>query len=373
MEDVVTGMGPAPRARVDPAFWRGRRVLLTGHTGFKGGWLAIWLARLGAEVTGFALSPNTSPSLFEAADVERLVARSILADIRDAAGLAALVRETRPEVVLHLAAQPLVRRSYREPLATLATNFMGTAHVLDAIRGLPDVTVAVMVTTDKVYANREWVHPYREIDPLGGHDPYSASKAASEIVIDSYRRAFLSAQGVAVASARAGNVIGGGDWSEDRLLPDAVRAWQCGAMLDIRRPDAVRPWQHVLEPLSGYLVLAQHLWRDATAADAYNFGPSADEAATVRDVITRAQSVWPGGGKVAWGDGTAGPHEASILALDPSKVRAVLGVRGRWSTGEAVDRSIRWYARQAAGESALALCHADVADYEACSAYGAQS
>jgi CDP-glucose 4,6-dehydratase len=360
------GGGPAPHGRVDVGFWRDRRVLLTGHTGFKGGWLAVWLARLGAEVTGVALPPDTSPSFFEAAGVGRLVARSVLADVRDASTLAAVVREAQPEVLLHLAAQPLVRRSYRKPLETFATNVMGTAHVLDALRDCADVRVAVMVTTDKVYANREWVHPYRESDPLGGHDPYSASKAASEIVIDSYRRAFLSEQGVAVASARAGNVIGGGDWSEDRLLPDAVRAWQRGEALDVRRPDAVRPWQHVLEPLAGYLVLAQHLWRDANAADAYNFGPSAEDAATVRDVIVRAQIAWPDGGQVAWGDGTGGPHEAGLLALDPSKARALLGVCGRWRTGEAVDRSIRWYARQAAGESALALCHADIDAYEAC-------
>lgn len=366
------GVGPTRSGRVDPGFWRGRRVLLTGHTGFKGGWLAIWLARLGAEVTCLALPAETCPSLFEAAGVKRLVARSLLADIRDASTLAAVVREAQPEVVLHLAAQPLVRRSYREPLETFSMNVMGTAHVLDALRGVQDVRVAVMVTTDKVYANREWAHPYRESDPLGGHDPYSASKAAGEIIIDSYRRAFLSSQGVAVASARAGNVIGGGDWSEDRLLPDAVRAWQRGAVLDIRRPDAVRPWQHVLEPLAGYLALAQHLWRDANAADAYNFGPAADEAATVRDVIIRAESAWPGGGRVAWGDGAAGPHEAGLLSLDPSKARAVLGVLGRWKTGEAVDHTVDWYVRQAGGESALALCHADIEAYEARSADGTQ-
>jgi len=365
-------ISPMPTRYVDAAFWRGRRVLLTGHTGFKGGWLAIWLARLGAVVTGVAMPPDTTPSLFKEASVDRLLARSVFLDIRDALALAGVVRETKPEVVLHLAAQPLVRRSYREPLATYATNMMGTAHLLDALRELASVKVAVMVTTDKVYANREWVHPYRESDPLGGHDPYSASKAASEIVIDCYRSAFLSAQGVAVASARAGNVIGGGDWAEDRLLPDAVRAWQRGTVLDVRRPDAVRPWQHVLEPLAGYLMLAQHLWRDATAADAYNFGPSADEAATVRRVITRAQTAWPSNAEVAWGDGTAGPHEAGLLALDASKARAVLGVRGLWSTGEAIDRAVDWYVRQVGGESALALCHADIEAYEARSADGTQ-
>ncbi len=234
------------------AFWHGKRVLVTGHTGFKGGWLVLWLRQLGATVCGTALPPATNPNLFELARVAEGI-DSHFCDIRDSEHLAALVRACRPDIVLHLAAQPLVRASYRDPLGTFSSNIMGTAHVLDALRGLDSVRVALMVTTDKVYRNLEQPYPYREDDALGGHDPYSASKAASEIVIASYRDAFLREQGVAVASARAGNVIGGGDWSEDRLIPDAVRAWQADEILEIRRPQAIRPWQHVLEPLHGYL------------------------------------------------------------------------------------------------------------------------
>ncbi len=256
----------------DASFWRGRRVLLTGHSGFKGSWLTLWLHRLGAVVTGVSLPPETAPNIFTDADIGALC-DSHFCDIRAAAPLAELVRAARPEVVLHLAAQPLVRASYREPRETFATNVMGTVNVLDALRGLDGVRVAVMVTTDKVYRSQEAPRPYREDDALGGHDPYSASKAASEMAIASYRDAFLSAQGVAVASARAGNVIGGGDWSEDRIIPDAVRAWQAGQTLEVRRPQAIRPWQHVLEPLAGYLTLAQALWQRPALADSYNFGP----------------------------------------------------------------------------------------------------
>ncbi len=352
---------------VEAESWRGRRVLLTGHTGFKGGWLAIWLARMGASVTGIALPPNTTPSLFEAAGVGSLLARSVMLDIRDAAALATVVHEAKPEVVLHLAAQPLVRRSYAHPVETFATNVMGTVHLLDALRGLPSVQVAVMVTTDKVYANREWPWPYREDDILGGHDPYSASKAASELVIDAYRKSYLADQGVRVASARAGNVIGGGDWSQDRLLPDAVRAWQRGEVLEIRRPEAIRPWQHVLEPLAGYLVLAQRLWQGEAVPTAYNFGPASDQAAPVRQVINLAAQAWGTGAQIAWGgsDGRAGPHEAALLTLETALARDALGAVPRWGLTQAVGRSVTWYRRQHAGESALALCHADLDAYEA--------
>ena len=266
----------------DRSFWRGKRVVLTGHTGFKGAWLALWLRRLGAEVTGIALAAD-EPSLYRLVDLETTIASRIL-DLRDAAAIATAVRAARPQVVFHLAAQALVRASYREPLATFATNTMGTAHLLDALRDAPDVRVAVVVTTDKVYLNREWAYPYREGDALGGHDPYSASKAAAELVAASYRSAFLQAQGVAVATARAGNVIGGGDWCEDRLIPDAVRAWSTGAVLRVRRPGAIRPWQHVLDPLAGYLRLAEKLWESPALANAYNFGPRTDEAASVGTV-----------------------------------------------------------------------------------------
>lgn len=347
----------------DAAFWRGKRVLLTGHTGFKGGWLALWLHRLGAEVTGLALPPCTEPSLYQAARIGSLI-DSRHGDIRDAATLRDIVGDTRPDIVLHLAAQALVRPSYAQPVDTFATNIMGTAHVLDALRAAPGAKVAVMVTTDKVYRNNEWPHPYRESDTLGGHDPYSASKAASELVIASYRDAFLHAQGLALATARAGNVIGGGDWSVDRLLPDAVRAWRRGGDLHIRRPDSVRPWQHVLEPLAAYLTLAQALWTDPALASAYNFGPDAAEAASVRTVVDIAQRAY-GNGRTVYAEQVEGPHEAGLLTLDTSKARAVLNVAPRWPLADAVTRSMDWYRRFDAGEDALALCHADIDAYEA--------
>lgn len=342
----------------DPAFWNGRRVLLTGHTGFKGAWLAFWLHVLGAKVSGLALAPASSPSLFSLLDLENKI-DSRIGDIRDAEAVHALMRETQPEVVLHLAAQALVRPAYRDPLTTFSTNVMGTAHVLDAMRKVTGVKVGVMVTTDKVYHNREWVWPYREDDALGGHDPYSASKAASEMAIESWRLSFLNESGVAVASARAGNVIGGGDWSEDRLLPDAVRAWQSGATLEIRRPQAVRPWQHVLEPLGAYLALAEKLWQQPALAGAYNFGPRTHEAASVRDVVELARSHFPNAA-VEYGDGSSGPHEAGWLALETARARQMLDVSPRFTLQESVDRSMNWYAALHAGTPAPDLCRADI-------------
>ena len=344
-------------------FWRGKRVLLTGHTGFKGCWLALWLKRLGAEITGVALPPDTTPGLFELTRIAEGIT-SHFCDIRDPSALGQIVRKARPEIVLHLAAQALVRASYRDPLATFASNVMGSAHLLDALRGLDSARVVVMVTTDKVYRNNEWPYPYREDDTLGGHDPYSASKAASEIVIASYREAFLREQGVAVATARAGNVIGGGDWSEDRLIPDAVRAWQAGRPLEIRRPRAIRPWQHVLEPLAGYLALAQKLWHQPELAGAFNFGPQTNEAATVREVIELARTAY-GGGDVIFGDGTAGPHEAGWLSLEIAKARQLLGVVPKLTLAEAIDRTMGWYRAQREGDNVRSLCDAEIAAYEA--------
>ena len=348
-----------------PAFWHGKRVLLTGHTGFKGGWLALWLQRLGAQVTALALPPATNPSLFDATRISQACDSSFI-DVRDAAAVATAVRRAEPQIVLHLAAQALVRASYKAPLDTFASNVMGTAHVLDALRGLDTVRAAVMVTTDKVYRHRDdhkTAYPFRETDELGGHDPYSASKAACEIVVASYRAAFLQAQGVAVATARAGNVIGGGDWSEDRLIPDAVRAWQSGAVLAIRNPQAIRPWQHVLEPLSAYLRLAECLWLDPHKAGAYNFGPHTADAATVGDVVTLARQTY-GSGEWANQADPAAPHEAGWLALEVAQARVELGVEPRWALSDVVQRTMLWYRRFAEAADARALCETDIADFE---------
>ncbi len=352
-----------PMANPQPSFWRGKRVLVTGHTGFKGGWLALWLQQIGADVTGIALAPSTQPNLFELARVASGM-QSHFCDIRDAQALATLVKTAQPEIVFHLASQPLVRASYREPLSTFATNVMGSANVLDALRGQPSAQVAVMVTTDKVYRNQEHCYPYREEDTLGGHDPYSASKAASEIVIASYRDAYLVQQGVAVATARAGNVIGGGDWSEDRLIPDAVRAWSSGQPLVIRNPQAIRPWQHVLEPLGGYLTLAQKLWEQPALAGAYNFGPQTYESGTVEEVTKLASSAY-GTGTTNYDNNSNNPHEAGWLALEVAKARVALGVNPKWHLAETVQRTMTWYRAQQQGANARSLCETEIAQYEA--------
>jgi CDP-glucose 4,6-dehydratase len=348
--------------QMSSGFWRGKRVLVTGHTGFKGSWLTLWLHRLGAKVTGISLPPCTTPNLFTLAGIEALC-ESHFRDIRDSAALTSLIKQAQPDLVFHLAAQPLVRASYRNPVETFATNIMGTTHVLDALRGLDSVRVAVMVTTDKVYRNNEWLWPYREEDALGGHDPYSASKAASELVIASYRDGFLAAQGTAVASARAGNVIGGGDWSEARLIPDAIRAWQSGQTLEIRSPKAIRPWQHVLEPLAGYLTLAEKLWCQPALAGAYNFGPETNDVATVREVVEIARSAH-GSGEVIYKDNIDGPHEAGLLALEVAKSRHMLCVKPRWLLSDAIKHTMKWYRDQHQGEKARVLCEAQIAAYE---------
>jgi CDP-glucose 4,6-dehydratase len=350
------------QAKPSPEFWRGKRILLTGHTGFKGSWLAFWMHSMGADVVGVSVPPEASPNLFELAGIEQLC-QSHFCDIRESEALATLVRQSAPEIVLHLAAQSLVRTSYREPLRTFTTNIQGTVNLLDALRDSKSVKVAVVVTTDKVYQNLEQQRPFTESDPLGGHDPYSASKAASEIVIASYRDAYLAQRGVAVASARAGNVIGGGDWSDDRLIPDAIRAWNKGTPLEVRRPQGIRPWQHVLEPLSGYLRLAEALWHKPELAGAYNFGPEMSQAAPVREVIELALAVY-GRGDVNWGDGSDGPHEAGWLSLDIAKSRQLLGVSPRWNLAQTVSRTLDWYRLQTEGRDAAALCAADIAAYE---------
>jgi CDP-glucose 4,6-dehydratase len=319
---------------VDPDFWRGRRVLLTGHTGFKGSWLALWLEALGAEVSGFANGVPTTPSLFESARVGEAL-RSFEGDVRDLAALERALGESRPEIVIHMAAQSLVRRSFDDPVGTYATNVMGTVNVLEAARRAEGVRVVVNVTSDKCYENREWVWAYREDEAMGGYDPYSSSKGCAELVTSAYRSAFDSGDAPAIASGRAGNVIGGGDWASDRLIPDVMGAALEGRSALIRNPDAVRPWQHVLNPLSGYLVLAQSLWDSKADAEAWNFGPDEADARPVRWLIERLSEVW--GEPIDWHplEGEK-PHEAQHLKVDSSKARARLGWAPTWSLADSL-------------------------------------
>ena len=343
-------------------FWQNKRVLLTGHTGFKGSWLSIWLKKIGCSVTGISLAPNSFPNLFGLAQISSGM-ESHICDIRDASKITQIVNDSKPEIVFHFAAQPLVRASYLDPLSTYSTNVMGTANILNAFRNINTLKVAVMVTTDKVYRNKESFLPYKEHDELGGFDPYSASKAASEFVISSYREAFLKKQGLAVASARAGNVIGGGDWSQDRLIPDAVRSWLSANALEIRHPEAVRPWQHVLDPLYGYMTLAQKLWLQPDLAGSYNFGPNAIEATSVRKVIEHARLAF-GSGAIFFNDCNNGPHEAGLLSLETSKAQETLGYNSKWSLIESIKRTMDWYKAQYQGANARILCEADIDAYE---------
>lgn len=320
--------------------FRGRRVLLTGHTGFKGSWLALWLQSLGAEVHGLALDPDTTPSHWQLLGLDMPDHRI---DLRDASAVAARVKAINPELVLHLAAQPLVRKSYADPLDTWSTNVMGTAHLLDACRQAEALRAILVVTTDKCYQNREWCWGYRENDALGGHDPYSASKAACELLVASYRESFFSKPGQPLlATARAGNVIGGGDWSADRLIPDLVRAQEAGAPLVIRSPRATRPWQHVLESLSGYLLLAQRLLAGETGvANAWNFGPDAAGNRAVEEVLTRMQAHWPA---LRWAvDASAQVHEAQLLMLDSARARSALAWEPVWALDQALAMTAQWY------------------------------
>ena len=329
---------------MNPEFWAGKRVFLTGHTGFKGSWLALWLTQLGAEVVGFALPPATSPSLAEALALDRHIFGSRHGDINDRGALESAVRQAAPEIVLHLAAQALVRPSYETPVETFSTNIMGTVHLLEAVRRTPSVRAVVLVSSDKCYENQEWAWGYREDDPLGGHDPYSASKGAMEIVSAAYRRSFLAERGVGVATARAGNVIGGGDWSVDRIVPDLARAFSSGATAVIRRPRAVRPWQHVLEPLAGYLLLAERLWQEpARFASAWNFGPDSRDTRTVRDLTTLFAAAWGDRGRWACDEEQASLHEATTLRLDSSRARAELSWRPHWTFEQAVAGTAAWY------------------------------
>jgi CDP-glucose 4,6-dehydratase len=353
---------------MNPSFWRDRRVFLTGHTGFKGSWLALWLRVLGARVTGFALPPPTNPSLFELAGVGHDM-RSVLGDVRDAEALSRAMREADAEVVLHLAAQPLVRASYDAPLETFSTNVMGTANLLEAVRRSPGVRSVVIVTTDKCYENREQPWGYREADPLGGHDPYSSSKACTELVVSSFRASYFATaasggHAAAIATARAGNVIGGGDWAAERLVPDLLAAFEAGVPATIRHPGAVRPWQHVLEPLRGYLELAERLHTGGQAyAEAWNFGPGEDDAQPVAWIADTLAGLW---GRGASWQAPAGlhPHETHCLRLDSSKARARLGWRPAMRLPDALASVAEWALARKAGADLRTLTLDQISTYQ---------
>ncbi|MFK7746406.1 MAG: CDP-glucose 4,6-dehydratase [Roseobacter sp.] len=327
-------------------FWKGKRVLITGHTGFKGSWLALWLQQLGAHVTGLSLAPETP--FFDTLDLGECLDHHV-GDIRDIETVRGIVAQCDPQIVFHMAAQSLVLRSYSLPLETWGTNVTGSLHLMEAMRTLSGPRAVVMVTTDKVYANDEQSRAFSEEDQLGGHDPYSASKAAMEIAIDSWRKSFLSKTDVRMASARAGNVIGGGDWAENRIVPDIARALAAGAAIEVRSPDAIRPWQHVLEPLRGYMNLAEQLYTsdDTTFQGAFNFGPADDGVRSVRDVVETALAAWPG----KWKDTSGGtvPHEAGVLTLSTQKAQRVLGHVGKWTFEQSVQASMSWYRAVAEG------------------------
>jgi len=353
---------------MNASFWRGKRVFVTGHTGFKGGWLCLWLQNMGAEVSGYALAPPTSPSLFEVARVADGM-NSEIGDIRDHERLSAAIARHQPEIILHLAAQPLVRRSYKDPVETYSTNVMGTVHLLEAVRHTPGVRAVVNVTSDKCYDNREWVWGYRETDPMGGYDPYSNSKGCAELVTSAYRDSFFNPKayekhGVAIATGRAGNVIGGGDWAEDRLIPDIMRSIVAGVPVSIRSPGAIRPWQHVLEPLSGYLMLAEKLYTEGPAhAGAWNFGPEDTDTRPVQWIVEHLTSRWGDG--ASWQlDGAVQPHEANYLKLDCSKAKSLLGWRPRWNLAQAIEHIIDWQKGVSHGNDMRALTLTQINAYQ---------
>jgi CDP-glucose 4,6-dehydratase len=352
---------------MEPAFWRNKRVLVTGHTGFKGSWLSLWLQSLGAEVVGFARDPSTDPSLFLLASVGRGMA-SVIGDVNDAHSLRKVFVEYKPEIVFHLAAQSVVRLGYAEPVETYTTNVLGTVNVLESIRQIQGVRAAVVVTSDKCYENNEWDWGYREIEPLGGRDPYSSSKACAELVSAAYRASFFSDKNsssmhTALATVRAGNVIGGGDWTRDRLIPDIIRAILAGSPLKVRNPDAVRPWQHVLEPLGGYLDLAERLWTDGDKfAEAWNFGPSDRDSKPVSWLVARLVDEWGHGAGWEVDDG-AHPHEAHYLRVDSSKANARLGWFPRWDLNAALRLIVQWHKAHQAGADMQAVVLDQIRSY----------
>jgi len=353
--------------RVNPEFWRNKRVLLTGHTGFKGSWLSLWLQSMGVELHGLALAPLTNPALFDEANVGDGMT-SIIGDIRDYSVVLNAMTESKPDIVIHMAAQPLVRYSYQAPVETYATNVMGTVHVLEAARQVGTARAVINVTTDKCYENKEWYWGYREDEPMGGHDPYSNSKGCSELVTSAYRRSFFQQSGIALASVRAGNVIGGGDWSTDRLVPDILRAFEKNQPVVIRNPHATRPWQHVLEPLSGYLMLAEHLYADGgqTFAEGWNFGPHDEDARPVQWIVEQMVQDW--GGNASWQlDEAAHPHESSYLKLDISKAKAKLNWQPCWNITTALHKIIEWHHTRLAQGDIHAKCLQQISQYQSAS------
>jgi len=353
--------------RFPDSFFRGKKVFVTGHTGFKGSWLCLWLSAIGAKVTGYALDPPTNPSMFELCGVRSLV-NSVISDVRDTKKLTDAMRASDPDIVFHMAAQPLVRDSYRNPVDTYSTNVMGTVHLLEAVRACEGVKAVVIVTSDKCYENREWIWGYREGDPLGGYDPYSSSKACAELVTLAYRRSFFdpkgsSMHGAAIASARAGNVVGGGDWAADRLVPDCVRSLLKSEKILIRNPGAVRPWQHVIEPLFGYLMLAERLCKEGPAfMGAWNFGPRDEDARSVEWVVKRICTEW-GEGAGYTIDGARHPHEVHYLRLDCSKTRSALGWLPRWSLEKAIQSVAEWTRLYRDGGDLRAACMRQIEEY----------
>lgn len=352
---------------MDVSFWKGKKVLITGHTGFKGSWLSLWLQNLGAKVVGISLDPPTCPSLYEQAELANGMI-SLREDIRNLDKIKSIFIGHQPEIVFHLAAQPLVRYSYHEPVETYATNVMGTLHILEAIRECKSVRAAVMITTDKCYDNKEWEWGYRENEPMGGHDPYSSSKGCAELLIASYRDSYFPTQEysthkTAIATARAGNVIGGGDWAEDRLIPDIIRAFQKNEIVQIRNPNSIRPWQHVLEPLAGYIELAERLYIDgAQWAEAWNFGPKEEDAKPVEWIVREMIQSWDEDTKWSVDDGEH-PHEANYLKLDCSKAHTKLKWQPRWDLSQALEKIVRWHKKVANGEGAKALCQNQITEY----------
>ncbi len=352
---------------IDKEFWEGKRVLITGHTGFKGSWLSMMLHKLGSEIYGYALDPPTHPNLFEEAGISELVS-SHIGDIRNYGELLSFVEHVKPEIVIHMAAQPLVRESYRNPVETYAVNVMGTVNLLEAVRDVCGVKAVINVTTDKCYENKEWHWGYRENEPLGGYDPYSSSKGCSEIITAAYRSSFFNAgeyknHGVAVATARAGNVIGGGDWAEDRLIPDFVRAVTKGEEVRIRSPYAIRPWQHVLDPLAGYLMLAEQLYSQGPDyAEPWNFGPGESDARNVGWIAERFKELWGEGFSYAI-DTNPQPHEATYLKLDCSKARTILGWEPQWGLEKALKLTVQWYSTWFSKEDVRTISAQQIEEY----------